>query len=205
MRIILTFLVLAVVVARGLHSTSVGSKASIQTNEGGAYPAHNGSCTPNCTPVGNYSTDSCAWYLEESATLPENPEEWLGRDFLSKEYTHAANCACGGDGDPAWLSPTASCVRTYLHQQHVALPNATKIAWREAYFNHSITGLYRWSKLALDPIYQMHQDAYAFCCCPDQVAPKADWASIFIFGDFLPCKFVVWSIENFGYCGCDGW
>ena len=164
---------------------------------------HNGPCVQQCQPRGNTSISQCGWYASESRVLPDNPEKWLGLDFLIPNYGFAAKCACGGDKDPSWLSPSASCVRNYLHQAHQNLSNETKIAWRAA--KEHWNGEFEWSLEALDPVYEMHMAAYKHCCCPHNIAPKPDWALIFVGGKLLHCELIVDAIEALGYCGCEGW
>ena len=54
-------------------------------------------------------TDICNYYLEKN-------QEWIPRS-----YANAAYCACNGDGDERWLSPSATCIRNYLLKKHKSM------------------------------------------------------------------------------------
>jgi hypothetical protein len=83
---------------------------------------------------------------------------------LPRSYTHAATCACTGNGEADWKSPAAACVRMKLGQMHRALSDDTKRKMKEA--SRGSFAAYT------DLVYDMHDIAYKQCCCAGKIAPK---------------------------------
>jgi len=167
-------------------------------------------CLPSgCSPSAGWDPSVCSWYDTGNIdNPPPDPSGWQGGDFLPSGYRSAAQCACSGGGNPLWNLAAASCVRKYLLQAHMSLNDTMKKNIREATLSWNPVSTYTF----VDFIYEMHEDAYASCCCSGKVAPQVTWYGVFFLGKILPCYLntpgvgadIVSFILEFGRCGC-GW
>lgn len=171
-------------------------------------------CKPTtCQPERGYDRSVCSWYTTgDINNPPADPLQWTGGDFLPTGYRTAAQCACAGGSNakynPLWNQTVASCIRTSLIHQHMALNTSLRVDMRAATLSWNPLSQYKYVPL----VYEMHQKAYTDCCCSGTVAPPLAWNGIFFAGEILPCYLdtpiigvdIVSSILEFGRCGC-GW
>lgn len=153
-----------------------------------------------CTCKPNESTVDvdCNWYIdsEEAAWLPTG-------------YAEAATCACTLKGLEGAHSPTANCVRQIVQDSHkdetyfsaeqkqLLLDAKNRMGYRE------LLNAMQFSAV----VHELHQKAYAECCCPGMPAERWAWDLITLFGKLSAkvCSLEIRAIEEFGPCGCDGW
>lgn len=169
-------------------------------------------CIPKgCSPAQGWDSTVCTWYntsAGDNKNPPADPMTWKGADFLPEGYRAAASCACSGGGNTLWNTVPASCVRTSLLKQHLALNATLRKAMRNASLSSNPLAIYKYVPM----VYQMHEDAYAACCCSGHIAAEPLWYGIFFAGKILPCYLntpivgadIVSFILEFGRCGC-GW
>jgi len=169
--------------------------------------ANNEYCQCKCAePAAGFNATICGWYTQVHETLPSDPADWYGGDFLPAAYQQTGTCICSGCGtngqcDAIWTEvqpKVIECIRGYIIRGTIALPDSTKQTLRT---NGVLVG-----SSIIHALYDIHTNAWEQCCCVGGFVSYSVWFTGWWGASaLLPCTGLGSTIQgllDFARCGC---